>query len=137
MNPLLLISPGMAAGLGVCLLLRFGWAKLADRTDSGAWRQAGGWNEVLYVSAHAALGGGIGLLFWLSWGFTALVHVSWWQRGLIFGLANALVFSILPLLIVRSLLRTPPFFIRVMLAEALCTCVTVGLVCSWAWSQAL
>jgi predicted cobalt transporter CbtA len=127
----------MAAGLGVCLLLRFAWAKRAARDNHETWREATTWNEVLYVSAHAALGGGVGLLFWLSWGFTALVGVSWWQRGIVFGVANALVFTVLPLLIVRSLLPISSAVWRVLLVETLCTYIAASLACSWAWSQAL
>jgi hypothetical protein len=121
-NAMLLVSPGMAAGLAISLLLRFYWAAVAARSATPAWRDSTAWNEALYVGSHAALGGGIGLLFWLSWGFTALVQLSWWQRGAIFGLANALVFSALPLLIARSLLRTPSPLLQLLLIETLCTC---------------
>ena len=137
MNPLILISPGMAAGLAICLILRFYWARCATRSNSGVWREPGARNEIYYVSAHAALGGGIGLLFWLSWGFTALVQLSWWQRGIIFGLANAIVLSALPLLISQSLLRSAQPLSRMILVESISTCIAASLACSWTWSHTL
>ncbi len=137
MNSLLLIGPAMMAALGVSLLLRFIWAARSRRDLSTTWREPSAANELLYVTAHAALGAGIGLLFWLSWGFTALVEISWWQRGLVFGLMNAVIFSVLPLLIVRSLLRTTPPFFQLLVVETCCTCVAASLACSWAWSQSL
>lgn len=136
MNSLLLIASGMAGGLCACLLLRFCWAAVASHSRSQLWRGSSAMNELLYVVSHAGIGGGIGLLFWLSWGFTALAGLSWWQQGLSFGLGNALVFGILPLLIVRSLLRCEAIFYWLVLSEIVLTCAGAGLAVSWSWHKA-
>src|SRR5690349_17900148 len=40
--------------------------------------------DVPDVLLHLIAGTALGLLFWLSWGLTAIVSVSWWMRGLAF-----------------------------------------------------
>lgn len=136
MNSLLLIASGMAGGLAACLLLRFGWAALASQRRATLWRPASAINELLYVASHAAIGAGVGLLFWLSWGFTALAGLTWWQQGLCFGLLNAAVFGALPLVIVRSLLRCEVMLYGVLLSELVLTCTLAGLATSWSWHKA-
>ncbi|MGE0114587.1 MAG: hypothetical protein AB7T07_06850 [Steroidobacteraceae bacterium] len=136
MSSLLLIASGMAGGLGASLILRFVWATAASRGQTGQWRASNALNELLYVGSHAVIGGGIGLLFWLSWGFTALARFSWWQQGMAFGLANALVFGVVPLLIVRSLLRCSNLIYWLLTSEILLTCITAGLASSWSWQKA-
>lgn len=136
MNSLSLIASGTAGGLAACLVLRFVWAAVASHAGPTLWRNSNSMNEILYVTSHAALGGGVGLLFWLSWGFTALGGLSWWQQGLGFGLANALVFGIVPLLIVRSLLRCAAAIYWLLLGEVLLTSAAAGLASSWSWQQA-
>lgn len=137
MSSLLLIASGMAGGLCASLVLRFVWATAASRGQSEQWRTSNTVNEMLYVASHAAIGGGIGLLFWLSWGFTALGGLSWWQQGLSFGLANAVIFGIVPLLIVRSLLRCSTTIYWLLTSEILLTCTIAGLASSWSWQRAL
>jgi hypothetical protein len=135
-NSLLLIAAGMAGALAACLLLRFCWTAVASQTRPELWRVSSAMNELLYVVSHAAIGGGVGLLFWLSWGFTALSGLLWWQQGLGFGLLNALVFGLLPLLIVRSLLRCPAIIYWLLLSEIALTCAAAGLASSWSWHKA-
>jgi hypothetical protein len=135
-SSLLLIASGMAGGLVACLLLRFCWTAVASRGLSELWRTPSAMNELLYVVSHAAIGAGVGLLFWLSWGFTALAGLTWWQQGLGFGLANAAVFGILPLVIVRSLLRCEAMVYCLLLSEITLTCAIAGLTSSWSWHKA-
>ncbi|MFL6577740.1 MAG: hypothetical protein ACJ8MR_14060, partial [Povalibacter sp.] len=40
--------------------------------------------DVPDILLHLIAGTGLGLLFWLSWGLTAIVSVPWWTRGLAF-----------------------------------------------------
>ena len=137
MNSLLLIASGMAGGLGASFVLRFVWASVADRTQPGLWRTSNATNELLYVGSHALIGGGIGGLFWLSWGFSALAGLSWWQQGLGFGLANAVVFGVVPLVIVRSLMNCAVEIYWLLLSELLLTGAAAGLASSWSWQKAL
>lgn len=136
MSSLALITSGMAGGMAACLVLRFVWAAAAGRTQLAIWRSSSALNELLYVTTHAAMGAGVGLLFWLSWGFTAIAGWSWWQQGLGFGLLNAVVFGVLPLLIVRSLLSCASTLYWLLISEILLTCATAGLASSWRWHQA-
>lgn len=136
MNSLLLIASGMAGGLAACLILRFCWAALASQSRAAVWRPSSAMNELLYVSSHAAVGAGVGLLFWLSWGFTALAGLTWWQQGLSFGLLNAAIFGALPLLIVRSLLQIEGVAYGLLLSELAFTCTLAGLAVSWSWQKA-
>jgi hypothetical protein len=136
LNSLLLIASGMAGGLAACLLLRFCWAGVASQSRATLWRASSALNELLYVGSHAAIGAGIGVLFWLSWGFTALAGLTWWQQGLCFGLLNAAVFGVMPLVIVRSLLRCEAMIYGLLLSELVLTCTLAGLATSWSWHKA-
>jgi hypothetical protein len=131
-----LIASGMGGGMAACLILRFVWAATAGRTPLVLWRTPSAMNELLYVTTHAAIGAGVGLLFWLSWGFTAMAGWSWWQQGLGFGLLNALVFGVLPLLIVRSLLSCANTIYWLLVSEIMLTCAAAGLASSWSWKHA-
>ena len=135
MNSLKLIASGMAGALAVCLVLRFIWASRAHQSKASLWRGSNAFNELLYVSSHALMGGGIGWLFWLSWGFTAVADLGWWQQGLAFGLGNALVFGLLPLLMLRSLLRAESQLYWLLSAEIVSTCAAAGMAASWSWKQ--
>jgi len=136
LNSLLLIASGMAGGLAACLMLRFCWAAVASQNRTDLWLTSNALNELRYVVAHAAIGAGVGLLFWLSWGFTALAGLTWWQQGVSFGLLNAVVFGALPLLIVRSLLRCDATLYWLLLSELALTCTLASLASSWSWQKA-
>lgn len=135
MNPLLLIGPSMAAALTSCLLLRYYWAYRTRRECNIPWALPSALMEALYVISHAAFGLGIGVLFWLSWGLPALVQINWWQRGLLFGLLNTLIFGALPVLMVRAVLKPLTAWVRIYLIELSCTSITASLAASWAWSR--
>ena len=129
-----IISLGMAAALGCCLVFRLIWAYCADRNANLAWHKPGMATEIRYVVLHAALGAGMGLLFWLSWGFSALVHLHWWQRGFVFGLTHAIVLIVLPTLIARSLIKPSPFLLPIAVIDGSITVLVSSLASSWAWS---
>ncbi len=135
MNPLLLIGPSMGAALSSGLVLRYCWVYLTTRDSSTPWTLSSAFNEALYVISHAAFGLGIGVLFWLSWGLPALVQINWWQRGLLFGLLNTLIFGVLPVLMVRAVLKPLTAWVWIYLIELSCTSLTASLAASWAWSR--
>lgn len=89
------------------------------------------WKEVIEAGTHVLAGAGIGLLFWLSWGFAAIVTVPWWVRGVAFGGACAVILTV-PALVDASL-RTSvrPGQAVVLLLEWIYTCVMAGLACAW------
>jgi len=53
-----------------------------------------------------------------------------------FGLLNALVFGMLPLLIARSMLSCASTIYWLLVSEILLTCAAAGLASSWSWQQA-
>ena len=89
------------------------------------------WTEVLEASTHVFAGAGIGMLFWLSWGFAALVAVPWWVRGLTFGLVCSAAI-VLPMLVATAFrLRMQRRVLGVLLLEWSYTCTMAGLACAW------
>lgn len=89
------------------------------------------WQDVVEAATHVFAGAGIGLLFWLSWGFAAIVTVPWWVRGLAFGGACALTLVIPSLAgtALRTGMRRGPVWAA--LLEWSYTCVMAGLACAW------
>jgi hypothetical protein len=89
----------------------------------------------LEVILHMLCGIGLGLMFWLSWGFAAIVDVPWWLRGLCFGGLCAVVL-VLPLtistLMSRRLAAGP---VAVLAARWMTTCLITGLACAWSWAR--
>jgi hypothetical protein len=84
---------------------------------------------------HLVAGVGLGLMFWLSWGFTAIVAVSWWQRGLAFAL---IVWSAVcvPNLLQTALTRQASWRAAMStVAQWLVTLIAVGLACAWSWQR--
>ena len=91
--------------------------------------------HLLALLAHLAVGLGLGFIFWLSWGFTALVGVTWWQRGLIFGLA-LWALCVVPLISAqRWNLRERSATIAIVAAQWLTTFGLAGLACAWRWAH--
>jgi hypothetical protein len=92
-------------------------------------------DHLLTMLLHLCAGVGLGLVFWLSWGFTALVAITWWQRGLAFAL---LLWATLCVPFVIHVTMSQRARIDVALGvtlQWLTTLVLVGLACSWSWSQ--
>jgi hypothetical protein len=90
--------------------------------------------SVLEAFLHMAFGIVLGLVFWLSWGLTAIVQVPWWIRGGAFGGLAAL--ALVPALVnvglsTRSSMRD----LGVIALRWLTTCLVVGLICAWTWQR--
>lgn len=87
--------------------------------------------DVVEAATHVFAGAGIGLLFWLSWGFAAIVTVPWWVRGLAFGgaCAVALVIPSLAGTALRTGMRRGQAVGA--LIEWSYTCLMAGLACAW------
>ena len=82
------------------------------------------------------MGAGLGLLFWLSWGLVALVSISWWMRGIVFGLSAWSALALPGLLLGRVDARYSWAVFFAIAFELLSTCVLAGLACGWAWAKA-
>ncbi|MEY4931864.1 MAG: hypothetical protein RLZZ403_184 [Pseudomonadota bacterium] len=89
------------------------------------------WRDIFEAATHVFSGAGIGLVFWLSWGFAAIVTVPWWVRGVAFGGTCALVVAVPALLgtALRTGLRSKQA--AGLLIEWTYTCVMAGLACAW------
>jgi hypothetical protein len=83
---------------------------------------------------HMMLGIALGLMFWLSWGFAAIVQVSWWVRGLSFAGVAALLFAPALLNMLASR-RLSAQLLMVFASRWLTTCLLAGLACAWSWEQ--
>jgi hypothetical protein len=92
---------------------------------------------VMEMLLHLIAGVALGATFWLSWGFAAIVDVTWLTRGLVF--AGLIFFATcLPALASHMLAtRDPKVSSLAMLARWATTCLAVSLSCSWNWSHAL
>jgi len=93
--------------------------------------------EVPEVLLHMMAGIGLGLLFWLSWGLTAIVEVPWEWRGLAFGGLTWLALvtpAIASVALARQL--SMPIFVATA-TRWLATCMIVGLACAWNWQRGL
>jgi hypothetical protein len=90
---------------------------------------------VAHAVLHAAAGAALGFLFWLGWALVALVNAAWFVAGLLFGLL-AWAGAALPLAAALAL-RFEGFgrIARVMAVEWLVTCLSVGLLCAFAWHR--
>jgi hypothetical protein len=85
--------------------------------------------------AHLVTGVVLGFIFWVSWGFTAIVGIAWWQRGLIFGLATWALCCI-PLVSSQILAARARPAATVMIAlQWLVTFVLASLACAWTWGS--
>ena len=89
------------------------------------------WKEVIEAGTHVLAGAGIGLLFWLSWGFAAIVTVPWWVRGVAFGGACAVTLAVPALLAASFRTGIRPRQTLVLVLEWSYTCLTAGLACAW------
>lgn len=126
------LAAGTAGGLAASLLLRIWWQYVAVAPPAAA---RASWSEAQYILLHATWGTGLGLLFWLSWGLTALIGVAWWIRGLAFGALCGVVLA-LPLLFMARLLSTWPWLLIFgLVLDAFGTSVLAGLLCAWNWSH--
>jgi len=89
------------------------------------------WKDLREAATHVFAGAGIGLLFWLSWGFAAIVTVPWWVRGLAFGGTCAVTIAV-PALAGSGLRQgLAPRAIWLQGIEWIYTCLMAGLACAW------
>ena len=92
--------------------------------------------DVPDILLHLFAGIGLGGLFWISWGLAALVDVTWWQRGLIFGGITSLAIAT-PAVISMARTRDSSATHSVLIASRwLTTCLIAGLACAWSWQRA-
>lgn len=99
------------------------------------WREPGAGLQLAHVAAQIVAGIGLGLVFWLSWGLTAIVNVLWWQRGLVFALVAWGAFA-LPVLVASALAQRAQWRAMMVTAvEWLVTAACVSLACAWVWMR--
>lgn len=89
--------------------------------------------ELIEVAAHLLAGAGIAALYWLSWGFAALVAVPWWQRGLVFGGACWLAIAVPVLVGLTARANLSCGKSAAQAFEWAWTCGLAGLACAWSW----
>jgi len=122
-------SMGGLAGVLVNAILRpLLPAHAAEARDKLSWR------DLVEVGAHLAAGAGIAALYWLSWGFAALVAIPWWERGLAFG-AACWIALVLPVLMTGAVrFRLTPARLGIIAFEWGCTCLFAALACARIWA---
>ena len=91
--------------------------------------------HLLMLLIHLAVGVGLGFIFWLSWGFTAIVGVTWWQRGTLFALMTWTLCCV-PLVSAQLLtLRVRGSITAIIALQWLTTFMFAGLACAWSWEN--
>jgi hypothetical protein len=85
--------------------------------------------------AHLITGVGLGFVFWVSWGFTAIVGVPWWQRGVIFAVATWALFFIPLISTLLLALRVRASVTATIALQWLTTFMLAGLACAWTWGS--
>jgi len=91
--------------------------------------------QLFTLLLHLAAGIGMGLMFWLSWGFTAIVAVPWWQRGMAFALVVWGVMCIPTLIQIASTRTTTWSTVLSSALQWLISAGAVGLACAWSWQR--
>lgn len=93
--------------------------------------------DVPDILLHMAAGVGLGLLFWLSWGLTAIVDVTWWQRGLAFGALTWAALILPSLISIARAMQIAAMPVTVLAMRWATTCVIAGLACAWSWERSV
>jgi len=122
-----LVAAGTAGGLATVVVQQALWPFRATPANSAV--------QFAHVALHTIMGAGLGLLFWLSWGLVALVNISWWMRGIVFGLSAWSALALPGLLLGRVDARYSWAAFFGLAFELLSTCVLAGLACGWAWEK--
>lgn len=125
------LAAGVTGSLIAAVLLRFVWR---GSMAAGA-ANLSSWSEAQFLILHAVWGVGLGLLFWLSWGLAAIVGVSWWVRGVAFGVLCGSIAAVPLLWLGRILLAWPWVVLPILVIDALGTSVLAGLLCAWSWTH--
>lgn len=112
------------------------WSILAHLSPArtAPWLTASGQN-VVGILLHTAAGLGIGLAFWLSWGYAGLIAVPWWLRGLSFGGLSWVAFSLPVLLSQHAAGEIAWRRLAAIAAQWATTCLLTALTCSWSWAK--
>lgn len=99
------------------------------------WRRPTLLRQLVSLAVHLLAGLALSFLFWLSWGLTAIISVSWWTRGLSFAALTwvALCCPLLALQILNA--QLPARFFSQAARESLISCVVVGMACAWNWAK--
>jgi hypothetical protein len=133
-----LLNAGGVAGLAVGFsepLFAIIFASWLQRELPANAETADGSRFPLQILLHLLTGVGIGLLFWLTWGFAAVNRVDWWARGLIFATALwaiCIAPSVIQLRLQQNLSLRITFFT---LLQRLYSLSIIALACAWTWSQ--
>jgi hypothetical protein len=90
---------------------------------------------VFEVVLHMLCGIGLGLMFWLSWGFAAIVDVPWWSRGLCFGGLCTVVLVLPPTISTLMARRLEAGVTAAIAARWTTTCLITGMACAWSWAR--
>ena len=101
------------------------------RTVQTPYRQL----DVPDILLHLIAGTGLGLLFWLSWGLTAIVSVPWWMRGLAFAALTWIALALPASLSVARARQITLMSVSVIATRWATTCLIAGLACSWGWDR--
>lgn len=100
------------------------------------WREPSLPSQLATLTLYLFVGAGLGLLFWLSWGLTAIVGVPWWLRGSAFALILWCV-CCLPLLAMQLLALKTHWSVALTFAlDWLVIFFAAGLACAWTWAKA-
>jgi hypothetical protein len=91
--------------------------------------------DVPDILLHLFAGIGLGGLFWISWGLAALVDVTWWQRGLIFGGITSVMVTTPAVISVGRAGQLSSSITLLIVSRWITTCMLAGLACAWSWSR--
>ena len=129
-----LLNAGGIAGL-IGNAINSLWSIVFTRLQAKEANKRSGEQHIAMLVAHLVVGIGLGFIFWLSWGFTAIVGVPWWQRGIIFALATWML-CCLPLISTQLLsVRVPRSVTAAVATQWLITFMLAGLACAWSWGH--
>jgi hypothetical protein len=91
--------------------------------------------DVPDVLLHLIAGTGLGLLFWLSWGLTAIVSVPWWTRGIAFAGLTWIGVALPSSLSMARARQLTLGSVVVIATRWATTCLIAGLACAWGWEK--
>jgi hypothetical protein len=130
-----LLNAGGIAGL-VSNALSAIWVILfAHLRPQSATSNRSGEQHIAMLIAHLVVGISLGFIFWLSWGFTAIVGITWWQRGIVFAFATWTL-CLVPLASTQlHTVRVPRNVTVTVATQWLLTFVLAGLACAWSWGH--
>lgn len=132
MSITLLLLYGAMGGLTSVLLgaLLKPFFPISGSVSSGALTARELGEAALHLFAGAAIAG----IYWLSWGFAAVVAVPWWVRGLAFGTACWIAIALPSLATIALRTRMHIGNLAVAACEWACTCMFAALACAWLWA---